>query len=185
MKRVAICMAIAGMVWGPGLAVADDSPVKDTWLTSKTKARLFADKRVKATAVTVDTDDRVVTLRGKVRTAEEKLAAEQIARGTDGVRGVNNVLQVVSEGQRRLVDARDGDIKQSVKNRLEADAMLKEADISVRSDAGVVTLKGNVPDTRARTRAADLTRGVSGVKSVRNELKAKDTRAAAAPRTPR
>ena len=79
MKRVAICMAIAGMVWGPGLAVADDSPVKDTWLTSKTKARLFADKRVKATAVTVDTDDRVVTLRGKVRTAEEKLAAESEA----------------------------------------------------------------------------------------------------------
>ena len=76
MKRVAICMAIAGMVWGPGLAVADDSPVKDTWLTSKTKARLFADKRVKATAVTVDTDDRVVTLRGKVRTA----APQQIHR---------------------------------------------------------------------------------------------------------
>ena len=182
MKRFGICMAIAGMVWGPGLAVADDSPVKDTWLTSKTKARLFADKRVKATAVTVDTDDRVVTLRGKVRTVEEKLAAEQVARGTDGVRGVNNVLQVVPEGQRRIVDARDGDIKQSVKNRLETDAMLREADIAVRADAGMVTLKGSVPDARARNRAADLARGVSGVKSVRNELKSKDTRAAAAPR---
>src|SRR5256884_9051665 len=97
-------------------------------LTSKTKARLFADKRVKATAVTVETDERIVTMRGKVRTVEEKLAAEQIARGTDGVRGVNNVLQVVPEGQWRLVDARDGDIKQSVKNRLETDAMLRDAD---------------------------------------------------------
>jgi len=95
---------------------------------------------------------------------------------------VNNVLQVVPEGQRRLVDARDGDIKQSVKNRLETDAMLREADINVRADAGMITLKGSVPDARARNRAADLARGVSGVKSVRNELKSKDTRAAAAPR---
>ncbi len=179
MKRFVMCVAIAGLMWGPGLAAADESPVKDTWLTSKTKARLFADKRVKATAVTVDTDGAVVTLRGKVRTADERVAAEQIARGTDGVRGVNNVLQVVPEGQRRLVDARDGDLKQSVKNRLESDAMLKEADISVRSDAGVVTLRGTVLDARARNRAAELARGVSGVKSVRNELKAKEARAAA------
>lgn len=182
MKRLAVCVAIAGMMWGPGLAAADDSPVKDTWLTSKTKARLFADKRVKATAVTVDTDDRVVTLRGKVRTAEERVAAEQVARGTDGVRGVNNVLQVVPEGQRRLVDARDGDIKQSVKNRLEIDTLLRDADISVRSDAGMVTLKGSVHDSRARNRAAEVARGVSGVKSVRNELKAKEAQAASAPR---
>src|SRR5438094_633194 len=121
-------------------------------------------------------------VRAEVERAEEKVAAEQIARGTDGVRGVNNVLQVVPEGQRRLVDARDGDIKQSVKNRLETDAMLREADINVRADAGMITLKGSVPDARARNRAADLARGVSGVKSVRNELKSKDTRAAAAPR---
>jgi len=80
------------------------------------------------------------------------------------------------------VDARDGDIKQSVKNRLETDAMLREADINVRADAGMITLKGSVPDARARNRAADLARGVSGVKSVRNELKSKDTRAASAPR---
>jgi len=36
-----------------------------------------------------------------------------------------------------------------------------------------------VLDARARNRAAELARGVSGVKSVRNELKAKEARAAA------
>jgi len=88
---------------------------------------------VKATAVTVETDDRIVTLRARSGRSRRNWPPEQIARGTDGVRGVNNVLQVVPEGQRRLVDARDGDIKQSVKNRLETDAMLREADINVSS----------------------------------------------------
>src|SRR5207247_9167981 len=129
----------------------------------------------------VEDDDRTATRLGKVRTVEEQLAAEQIARGTDGERGVINALQVVREGQRRLVDARDGDIKQSVKNRLETDAMLREADINVRADAGMITLKGSVPDARARNRAADLARGVSGVNAVRNELKSHAARAAPAP----
>ena len=179
MKRFVIALSIVGLGFA-GAAVA--SPVKDGWLTSKTKMRLMADKRVKASAVTVETDDAVVTLRGKVTSNEERMAAEQIARDTDGVRSVSNALQVVPQDQRRVVDARDEDIKQSVKNRMETDQSLRDSDISVRSDNAMVTLMGTVDDARAKNRAVELARAVSGVKSVRNELKSKDTRAAAAPR---
>jgi len=183
MKRFSICVAIAALAWMPSVVSADE--IKDSWLTSKTKVRLLAEKRVKSTAVSVDTEDAVVTLRGKVRTANERWAAEQIARQTDGVRGVNNLLQIVPEQHRRFVDSRDGSVKDSVKAKLERDQILKDrgGDIAVRVDNGMVTLTGKVDDTRARNRASDLIRSVSGVKSVRNELKIREIRAATA--TPR
>lgn len=149
--------------------------LRDTWLTSKTKARLIGDSRVKATSITVETKNRIVTLRGKVRTPEERVAAEEIARGTDGVQAVSNALQVVPESQREAVDARDKEIEKEVKARLAKAVLLRGARISVRSDAGVVTLMGTVGDTRAKGGAATLAKAVPGVKAVRNELEASVT----------
>lgn len=146
---------------------------KDSWLTSKVKAKIFADKRVKGMSVSVETRNSVVMLRGKVATAEARRAAEETARGTDGVKSVVNALQVVPEGQRKAVDAKDDEIKKAVKTRLEADGALADADISVRSDNAVVTLMGTVPDARTGARAAGLARRVPGVKSVRNEIQPK------------
>jgi len=40
----------------------------------------------------------------------------------------------------------------------------------VRVDNSVVTLIGKVADPKLKARAADVTRGVPGVKAVRNEL---------------
>ncbi len=164
------------------------SVLRDTWLTSKTKARLIGDSRVKATSITVETRDRIVTLRGKVRTPQERVAAEEIARSTDGVRDVANALQVVPESQRDAVDARDREIETAVKERLAKAVLLRGAKISVRADAGVVTLMGTVGDTRARGGAAALARAVPGVKAVRNELEASVTttaRPAPAPKAAR
>ena len=48
------------------------------------------------------------------------------------------------------------------------DAQLKKVD--VRTDAGVVTLTGEVPTMTASAKASEMARGVPGVKSVKNEL---------------
>ena len=151
------------------------SEVKDSWLTTKTKTKLFADRRVKGRKISVETHAGVVTLRGKVEGAEAKNAAEKIARGVDGVKSVTSLLQIVPDGQRKLVDARDDDIKGAVKSRFEKDAKLKTADIKVRSDNALVTLMGTVPDARAKVRAGDLARGTPGVRAVRNELRLPET----------
>ena len=145
--------------------------MKDSWLTTKTKMALVKDKRVKAGRITVETQGSVVTLRGKVATAAERIAAEEIAKGVSGVKSVGNALQVVPEVQRKAVDAKDDEIKKAVKGRLEKDGELKDADIKVRSDNGVVTLLGKTPDAKTKTRAADLTRGVPGVRALRDELR--------------
>jgi hyperosmotically inducible periplasmic protein len=150
--------------------VAKDAKVavSDSWLTSKTKIALFADDRVKGSEVKVETKDGVVYLRGKVDSAEAKAAAVSVAHGIDGVKSVKNDLQVVSPGARKAVDAKDADIAKAVESRLSRESDLKKID--VRADAGVVTLTGAVPSIDVSAKASEMARGVSGVRSVKNEL---------------
>jgi hyperosmotically inducible periplasmic protein len=142
--------------------------VSDSWVTSKTKISLFADERVKGTQVSVDTAKGVVHLRGKVDSAEAKSAAGDIAKGIEGVKSVKNDLQVVAPAARKAVDASDSDIGKAVGTRLSKDSQLKK--VEVRTDAGIVTLTGQVPTIGASAKASEMARGVSGVKSVKNEL---------------
>ena len=117
--------------------------VTDSWVTSKTKIALFADERVKGTQVSVDTTKGVVHLRGKVDSADAKSAAGDIAKSVEGVKSVKNDLQVVAPTARKAVDASDSGIAKAVGTRLSKDTQLKKVD--VRTDAGVVTLTGQVP----------------------------------------
>ena len=143
--------------------------VSDTWITSKTMIALFADERVKGTQVSVETmKDGVVHLRGKVDSAEAKAAAGEIAKGIEGVKSVQNDLQVVAPGNRKAVTANDKEIEKQVETRLAKDAQLKSVD--VRIDAGVVTLTGEVPSITAAAKASEMARGVAGVRAVKNEL---------------
>ena len=142
--------------------------VTDSWVTSKTKISLFADERVKGRQVSVDTTKGVVHLRGKVDSAEAKSAAGEIAQGIEGVKSVKNDLQVVAPPARKAVDASDSDIAKAVGTRLSKNTQLKKVD--VRTDAGVVTLTGQVPSIGASAKASEMARGVPGVKSVKNEL---------------
>ena len=64
--------------------------VTDSWITSKTKIALFADSRVSGSAVNVETQKGTVVLRGKVDNDGAKGAAEEIAKGIDGVKIVKN-----------------------------------------------------------------------------------------------
>jgi hyperosmotically inducible periplasmic protein len=142
--------------------------VTDSWVTSKLKIALFADERVKGTQVSVATTKGVAHLRGKVDSAEAKSAASEIAQGVEGVKSVKNDLQVVAPTARKAVDASDGDIAKAVVTRLSKDTQLKKVD--VRSDAGVVTLTGQVPTIVASAKASEMARGVPGVKAVKNQL---------------
>ena len=147
---------------------ATKTMISDSWLTSKTKIALFADQRVKMTQISVDTAKGVVHLRGKVDSAEAKSAASDVAQGIEGVKSVKNDLQVVAPAARPAVDVNDKDIAKAVETRFGKDAQLKKVD--VRTDAGVVTLTGQVATIGASAKASEMARGVSGVKSVKNEL---------------
>ena len=184
MKWPLVLLSVIVLVLSPGLTLsqsktttepkAKDSGggrfMKYSWITTKTKTKLIADGRTKARRITVDTTAGVVTLLGKVGSNEERNAAEEITKTVKGVKGVKNALQVVPDSTRKAVDARDDEIEKAVMERFMKDQPLKEADIKVRSDAGVVTLMGKVSDSRVKNRAGDVTSKIPGVKMVRNDL---------------
>lgn len=153
---------------------AEKQPVKDSWLTAKTKIALFADDRVKGREVNVETKQAKVFLRGKVDSAEAKMAAEEIAKGVEGVAAVKNELQIVAPTKRKMADSTDDAITNQVKRHLAQDKFLKKADIDVKTNAGVVSLSGEVNDLSSSAKASFIAWKVPGVKSVKNDITVKE-----------
>jgi hyperosmotically inducible protein len=195
MKRVLLILATIALMLPPTVLLAQQSPttpevkktakadeaarpsgdgagqaMKDSWITTKTKLALTTDNRTKARHISVETRAAVVMLRGKVSSADERTAAEDITRGISGVAYVSNALQIVPDEQRKAVDAKDDGIETAIRERLLKDTQLKDAAIKVRSDNSVVTLRGKVQDPKAKSHASDVVRAVPGVRAVRNEL---------------
>lgn len=76
----------------------------DSFITSKVKARFVDANRFYANHVKVVTENGVSFLLGIVNEREAK-AAIQVARTTDGVRKVVNVMEVVSEAETQRIDS--------------------------------------------------------------------------------
>jgi osmotically-inducible protein OsmY len=66
----------------------------DTWTYSKIEAKLAGQSANSAFKIHVDVDHHEVTLRGEVSSLAAKDDAERIARETEGVTRVNNLLRV-------------------------------------------------------------------------------------------
>lgn len=179
LKLVAISLCV-GNVSMVGSAFAAETTTKtavaDSWLTARSKIVLAADGRVKGSQVSVETEQGVVTLRGKVDNATAKKVAKDLVASLDGVRKVDNQLQVVAPARRDSVEDSDEAITERVKDRIEKetettkDSRLKDADIDVVTNAGVVSLTGEVPDIMVSAQASWIAWQVQGVKSVKNDL---------------
>jgi hyperosmotically inducible protein len=150
------------------------TPINDTWLTAKTKIALAADGRVKGRQIDVETTKGQVMLRGKVDSDSAKQAAEDIAKRLDGVKTVKNDLEVVTPSTRDLVEDKDDAITTRVKEHISKDSQLNKSDIAVQTNAGVVSLTGEVKDIMTSGNASWTTRQVPGVKSVKNDLIVKE-----------
>jgi len=68
--------------------------LSDTSVTTRVKADFSGEKLLEDSAIDVDTTDRVVTLRGTVASNAVKARAEEIARSTEGVTRVVNLIVV-------------------------------------------------------------------------------------------
>jgi hyperosmotically inducible protein len=156
---------IAGSVFGK----ADEKNMSDSWITAKTKIALFADSRVKGSDISVATTDGAVTIRGKVDSDGAKQAAESVAKGIDGAKTVKNDLQVVAPSKREATDDKDDAITARVNEQMAKDTQLKNAGIKAQTNAGVVSLSGEVPDL---TTASVLVGLASARREIREERSA-------------
>ncbi|MEN3335058.1 MAG: hyperosmotically inducible periplasmic protein [Blastocatellia bacterium] len=138
----------------------------DSWIALKTKLALVANSPTSGYETEVDAKDGVVTLTGKVDTNDVKTEIEQLVRKVEGVRNVNNQLQVVPEARRKEVNAADNKIKDEIQKLMDSDTRLQNLSLSVDSNAGVVSLDGSVDTKEQLWQAAAAIRKVPGVKSV-------------------
>ena len=164
---------IAGAMNAIGKA-EEKTPINDAYLTAKAKIALFADARIKGSEINVETAQGTMMIRGKVDSSDAKLAAEGIAKGIDGVKSVKNDLQVVAPAKREATDDKDAAITTRVTAQIEKDAYLKKAGVRAQTNAGVVSLSGEVQDLMTSAQASWIAWQVHGVKSVKNDLTVKE-----------
>jgi len=162
-----ILVAMA-LLLAPALLSADQP---DAWITTKAKIKLLTTKGVGGGAVGVDTDHGKVTLHGKVPTSAAKAKAEAVVREINGVRAVDNKLQVVPASERKAVEARDDQIESTIKDRLKA----RNLDVNVSSvNKGVVILSGETATLTEELQAIETAYEVDGVRQVTSEIKSKE-----------
>lgn len=115
-------------------------------------------------SVSVTSYNHVVLLTGEVPTEADRVAAESAAGRIALVTGVVNELGVMPNASVGTI-ANDSIITGKVKAAFVDTSQLQVASIKVVTQRGVVYLLGLVTEAEA-TRAAEVTRGVGGVKKV-------------------
>jgi hyperosmotically inducible protein len=145
--------------------------ISDAWTTTKVKLRLISDPGIAPLTMNVDTRDGVVTLFGSVSTEDGKRAAGAEAMKVSGVKQVENELQVVPTTAAKAVDEQDGEIRDTVEQRLAGRHALDDGHIDVEVANGVVRLSGSVGQSGDRMIALSLARSTEGVRSVVDGLR--------------
>ena len=95
-KTVDKTKVIAGDISDTSAAAAASTGAEfsDSWITAKVKAKLGDETTLEGSKISVETTDHVVSLRGTVLTGAAKTKAIVIARGTERVTRVVDLLVV-------------------------------------------------------------------------------------------
>lgn len=150
--------------------------VRDATLTATVKSRLLWNRNTGGLDIDVSTEDGVVSLRGTSESSEASDLAAQLARNTNGVRRVENDIEVVP-GSGTADKARDavsqaGDvvsdawITSKVKSSFLFSRNLSGLDIGIETRDGKVTLSGSVESSAEKDLAVETAENIRGVTGV-------------------
>lgn len=126
--------------------------------------------------VTTDNDRQLVTLKGDVKTQEDKERAEDTAKSAATGWVVANEIGVRPEGVESAARKIDANVDSAIEKDFKAVLIANRLDNQhIRYDAknGVLTLKGDVDTAEERERAEKLAANVPNVQQVVNELDVK------------
>ena len=146
----------------------------DSAITAKVKAALVDHEDIKSTDISVKTEKKVVTLSGFVESQAQAEQAVTVAKGVEGVASVSDKLHV-RDGKNTSAGGYAGDTATTseIKAKLLADDIVPSRKVKVETTDGVVQLSGTVDSQAQIERAESIAKAVDGVKSVKNDLKAK------------
>jgi osmotically-inducible protein OsmY len=140
-----------------------DVAITDTEIEEAINDAALHDPRVFSFNVTPESNNGLVTLRGKVDNLTAKKTAENLARNTTGVRGVKNRIKV-----RMSNPPEDSDIQANINTALLNNSITASWKINVRVNNGIVTLSGVVDSYLEKTEAELVANSVRGVSDVNN-----------------
>lgn len=172
----ALAICLGALSWPVHAAESDQERRSDLWLKASLVTTYALNQHLNPFALDVAVSDGVVTLRGTVDNSVEKDLAAELARGVDGVRSVDNQLQVkdgsarTDSGHELLQRVNDANLTAKVKSQLLWNANTQGLRIDVDTEDGVVTLRGKVASSAEADLAKLIARNTSGVREVRSEL---------------
>lgn len=151
----------------------------DMGITTKVRAQMAMDETVRASKIEVTTRNGVVTLTGNIDSAEAKEHALSIAKQTNGVVEVKDMIEVKrasgggdapDPGRTIGVTIDDAGTTMRVKVLLFEDPLAKGLKIDVDTRDGVVFLTGSVGSENEKEQIIKRVRGAKGVKDVQANL---------------
>lgn len=158
-------------------ATADDTEqTSDAWLKAKIVTTFALSEHLNPFAIDVDVVSGVVILTGTVENDIERDLAEEIAKGVNGVKKVNNKLTVSSNAQHdaerssflHFVD--DANITARVKSQLLLNPNTHGLNIHIRTKNGVVFLEGQLNSEIEADLARQIVRNTKGVMDIEDKL---------------
>lgn len=179
---------------------AEPKPRSDEWIALKARGRLLVKANVSATDTDVRVVNGVVTLTGTANDIAQKELTEAYVKDIEGVKSVDNQIQVISDEDRRNerqgrdADARDrendayadrdhrptdrtmGDviddasITAQIKYALVANRATSAMKTSIDTKDGEVTVRGEAASEAEKALVTHLIKGVRGVQDVDNQM---------------
>ncbi|AZZ93263.1 BON domain-containing protein [Hahella sp. KA22] len=151
---------------------------KDGWTEGKIETAILFNENLSTFEIDASVNGSNATLVGTVSSEVEKELAEQIALSVEGVKDVDNQLQVAStpakkenaENESFKSSVADATITAKVKMKLLANESVAGLDIDVDTEGRVVTLNGAVDSEAEKDLAEKLASNVDDVDSVENKL---------------
>ncbi|MBA1203934.1 BON domain-containing protein [Pseudomonas capeferrum] len=154
--------------------------LEDATLSAIVRARLLWSRVTQKAPIEVESREGVVTLRGRVDSTEAKELAGVLARSTDGVYLVNNLVSLdtaaMAKARTTPVDApvgpqpSDNWIIDKIQSSLRYSRNLDGLTIKVSSQEGLVRLSGEVVSSEQKSIAVDVARQIVGVRGVDADL---------------
>lgn len=140
----------------------------DSNLVVKVKTRLAGDPTLNLFKIDVDMNQGVATLTGSLPTESRKRRAADIAASVEGVKGVENLIQV---GETRIGESfNDAVITSKVTSGLIREPLTHSLSIEVQTKSGKVVLTGRVESEDEKKVAERIALNTDGVVTVENQL---------------
>ena len=98
--KIFLSVVLSLCLFGAALA-AEKPPATDDAIVDFVRRKLASDQIVKGGGIQVDSKQGVVTLRGTVQEEKQKDKAAKLAKKVNGVKSVDNQLQVVEKADRK------------------------------------------------------------------------------------